>query len=389
MLIRKVLKYEISAGLLLLLSFLCAVIVSNTNLYEYYLQLVYLPMAIKVGNLQTETIFLRLVNDALMAIFFLLVGLELKYHLIHGEFQQRQKVLLPIAAALGGCIVPVLFYIGFNYNKVTLDGWAIPIATDTAIVLGVLAFFKRKISNDLRAFILGFSLIDDIIAVIVLAVFYSKGLNISALWLIAGLIALLYLLNKLAIKKIWLYLAIGVLLWCAVVEAGIHGTLAGIILAGFIPLSENHEDVCSFNKLENGLNPLVNWLILPVFVFINAEMPIKELVFQELLSPLSLGIILGLFLGKQIGIYLFSYLVIKLKLSNLPANTSWGMYYAIGILGGIGFTLSIFIGSIAFYETAFLNIIRTAIVIGSLLSVIIGSIVLIFAVHFRHSNAAS
>jgi NhaA family Na+:H+ antiporter len=316
--IREILKHESCSSVLLLIGLVAAVIISNTDLYDYYLELVSLPLALTVGGFETKTTLIKLVNDGLMSLFFLLIGLELKYHLIEGEYKSKEKLFLPLAAAVGGLIVPVLIYICFNFGKSTISGWAIPIATDTAFVLGLLTFFGRKISIGLRVFILGFSLIDDIFAILILALFYTKTLNFLPLIVCFFLILLLIFLNYWKCHNVKLYMLIGFLLWIAIVESGIHGTLAGIILAFLIPIGSNSVDVSPLQRLERGLHPLVNYFILPVFAFINSEIPIKKMAISDIYTDLSLGIILGLFVGKQIGIFMFSYLAVKFK-----ANSSF------------------------------------------------------------------
>jgi NhaA family Na+:H+ antiporter len=374
--IREIIKHEAFSGILLLVGLIAAGIISNTGLYKYYLELVNLPFSFSVGGFETKTTFIKLVNDGLMSLFFLLIGLELKYHLIEGEYKTKKKLILPLTAALGGIVIPSLIYIYFNFDKPTINGWAIPIATDTAFVLGLLTFFGRTISVDLRVFILGFSLIDDVFAIIVLTLFYTKALNVLALLLCFTLVSLLALLNYLKYSNVTLYMLIGVLLWVTIVESGIHGTLAGIVLAFFIPIKSSYVSASPLQRLESGLHPLVNYFILPVFAFVNSEIPIKDMTISGICTDLSLGIILGLFIGKQAGIFIFSYLAIKFRCCTLPMGTSWPKYYAICILGGIGFTLSLFIGNITFMDECGINTMRLSVIIGSVLSALCGVLLL-------------
>lgn len=376
--IQNLIKSEAYLGKLLILSLFLAVIVSNSPLYHYYLKLVYLPISLQIGALKTQVTFISLVNDGLMALFFLLIGLEMKYHLIEGEYRVKKKLFLPVAAAIGGLLIPALGYVMFNFNEETLRGWAIPIATDTAFVLGILSFYNKKISVELRTFILGFSLIDDALAIIILALVYTSSVNVVALWLTAICILLLGLLNYFHVKKLSSYLGLGLLLWLFIVESGIHGTLAGIILALFIPVNVkvNQDSYSPLKKLEHGLTPLVNCCLLPMFAFINSEIPLKEITWDNLTSPLSLGILTGLFLGKPLGIIGFSYFAVKTKLSQLPVQTSWPQYYGVSILAGIGFTLSLFIGNISFSDPAILNDVRISVILASILAAIGGSLVL-------------
>lgn len=369
-------KAEFFSGILLIISLFLAIIISNTPLYEYYTYMVKLPISFGIGTLKTEVTLIELVNDGLMALFFLLIGLEIKYHLIEGEYKEKHKLFLPAMAAVGGVIVPALLYSLFNYNTETSNGWAIAIATDTAFVLCILSFFGRKISVDLRIFVVGLSLIDDIIAVVILAVFYSKSINFIALTLAVVFTILLGVLNYFKVKSYSYYLLIGALLWGSIIEAGIHGTLAGIIVALFIPVTLENTLVSPLKQLEEVLHPIVNYMILPIFAFINSEIPIKDISIEDLCSNLSIGIILGLFVGKQLGVIIFSYIPVKLNLCTLPNNTSWTKYYAVATLSGIGFTLSLFVGGLSFNDPDIISTLRISIIIGSALSALMGIIIL-------------
>jgi len=298
---------------------------------------------------------------------------------VRGEFQDKQTLILPGAAAVGGIVVPVLIYLWFNINSpTTLKGWAIPIATDTAFMLGILSLFGNFISTKLRAFIIGFSLIDDAIALFILGVFYSKSASLIAILISIMLTGLLCMLNRLQVTRSCYYLFIGIFLWIAMVESGIHGTLCGIVLALTIPVVKGEHINLSFNNLENVLRPIVYFAILPLFAFINSGVSFTTFSGNLLMSPLALGIILGLFVGKQIGIFLFAYAAVKLSYCSLPDDISWPRFYAIGILGGIGFTLSLFIGDLTFEVSEPNYIMRISVIIGSLLSAIFGTGFLIF-----------
>ncbi|MFV9875501.1 MAG: Na+/H+ antiporter NhaA [Rickettsiales endosymbiont of Dermacentor nuttalli] len=369
-------KTEFFSGILLIISLFLAIIISNTPLYQYYSYLIKLPISFGIGNLKIEVTLIELVNDGLMALFFLLIGLEIKYHIIEGEYKEKHKLFLPAMAAIGSVVIPSLFYTAFNYNEPTAKGWAIAIATDTAFVLCILSFFGRKISVDLRIFVLGLSLIDDIIAVVILAIFYSKSINLIALSLTIVFILLLGILNYFKVKSYGYYLLVGAFLWRAIIEAGIHGTLAGIIIALLVPVSTEEGSISPLKQLEQILHPIVNYIILPIFAFINSEIPLKNISAEDLSSNLSLGIILGLFLGKQLGIFIFSYIPVKLQICNLPDNTSWAKYYAVGTLAGIGFTLSLFIGGLSFSDPDLISTLRISIIIGSAISALTGIIIL-------------
>jgi NhaA family Na+:H+ antiporter len=375
--IKEFIKSESFAGLLLILTFVLALVISNNSLsYEYYKKVVYLPITIIIGGFSLNTFLIEIVNDGVMTFFFLLIGLEMKYHLSEGEYKERRKLILPTTAALGGLVVPAAIYILFNYNQPTLKGWAIPIATDTAFVLGILSFFKKQISLELKVFIIGFSLIDDALALIILAIFYTKTIHLTALLIAVILIGVLFILNLFKVKPTIYYMLVGLLLWVAMVEAGIHGTLTGAIVALAIPVTVEKMPNEHFKELEHLITPVVNYFILPIFIFINSGISFKKFSFNSTCSGVSLGIILGLFIGKQLGIFLFSYPMVKSKICALPGETSWVKFYSIAILGGVGFTLSLFIGGLTFEQGCPANSMRVAVIIGSVLSAIFGVLVL-------------
>jgi len=369
-------NHNVISAYILLFFLALAIIVSNSSFYEEYINIVNLPISLGVGKMLINISFFDLVNDGLMAFFFLLLGLEMKYHMVLGEYQDKKKLILPVVTAIGGLIVPALIYVFFNYKQDTIGGWAIPIATDTAFVLCILSFFGNKIPLALRVFIIGFSLIDDALAIIILAIFYTPDINFIALGVSVALVGVLILLNYFSVKKCSYYLFIGILLWIAILQVGAHGTIAGIILALFIPVKIENSNISPNKQLEESLTTFVHYIILPIFVFINSEIVFSNINIDSLFSNLSLGIILGLFLGKQVGIFIFSYAAVKLKFCSLPNYTSWIMYYAVGILSGIGFTLSLFIGSLCFFEQDHINTMRFAIILASLLSAILGIILI-------------
>ncbi len=372
---------EALSGVLLIISFVLAVGASNIAFFEnLYKKFVFLPVSFGLGSYVYTSPLISLVNDGLMTLFFLLIGLELKYHLVLGEFKDRTKLILPSIAAVGGIIVPVLIYVYFNYHSAeTQKGWAIPIATDTAFMLGILSFFKSKISSQLRAFIIGFSLIDDAIALIILAVFYSKTPSMIAVGASVVLTGVLIGLNRLKVTSGFMYLIFGVLLWVAMVEAGVHGTLCGVILALTIPVRVNDKVNPFFNKLENVIRPIVFVFILPLFAFINSGISFDDFSKESIFDPITLGIFLGLFLGKQLGIFSFSYIAIKKNICALPLNVDWGRFYAIAVLGGIGFTLSLFIGDLTFQMVAPNGAMRLGVVLGSIFSAVLGVLFLILS----------
>jgi NhaA family Na+:H+ antiporter len=379
---------ELISGILLILSFIAAILVANIQpLRGAYEDFIFYSIIVSYGDFVYKGKLIQIVNDGLMILFFLLIGLELKFHLVCGEFKDKKILILPGAAAIGGIVVPALVYWIFNFNSPdTLKGWAIPIATDTAFMLGILAFYNELISSTLRAFIIGFSLIDDAIALLILAIFYTKSTSLVALILSILLTILLFILNRLKIANSFYYLGIGIFLWIAMVEAGIHGTLCGVVLALAIPAEKNGQTNQSFYDLEDFLRPVVYFIILPLFAFINSGISFDVFSLNMLASPLALGVVLGQFIGKQLGIFLFSYAVVKLNYCSLPQNVSWLKLYSIGVLGGIGFTLSLFIGDITFEENSLNYIMRLSVIVGSLLSAILGGIILMFLRKKKASN---
>lgn len=378
-------KSEIFSSFLMVASLICAMLICNTaSLADYYEQFISYPMSLKLGHFEYDATLISIVNDGLMTFFFLLIGMELKYHLTFGEYQDRKTLALPTAAAIGGFVVPALIYVAFNFNQDTLKGWAIPIASDTAFMLGILSFFGRHIPSRLRAFVISFSLIDDALALVVLAIFYTKSFSIFALVISIMLFILLIVFNYLNFKSSLYYLVVGVLLWIAMVEAGMHGTLAGVIVALTIPVRADGDINISFQKLDKKLQPFVHYLILPLFIFINSGIKIEYFTFDNACSNISLGIILGLFIGKQLGISGFSYGAVKYFKSSLPEGTNWLGFYAVSILGGIGFTLSLFIGGLTFEDGCAYYSMRSAVILGSLLSAVFGAALLYYSIRRKN-----
>jgi len=378
---------EVASGVVLIIVFALAFLLANINVTaDLYSSLVYLPIKLGQGNFSYATTFIQLVNDGLMTLFFLFIGLELKYQLVCGEYQDRKTLILPTMAATGGIIAPAIFYLVFNMNQESAKGWAIPIATDTAFMLGILSLFGRLITQKIRAFILSFSLIDDALALIILAIFFSAKINLMALSGVFVIIGVLLMVNYFNIRTNSLYLGLGAILWLLMVESGIHGTLSGAVLAMTIPVMIDGKINTSFHALEQTLRPLVCFIILPIFVFLNSGIDLDHLTVDRLLSPIALGTITGLFFGKQIGLFGFSWLAVKLNWAHLPGRTSWSLLYAISILGGTGFTLSLFIGDLTFEAFAPNYEMRVGVIAGSLLSILWGVIVLNIIKPRRHHD---
>lgn len=371
--------FEIISGVLLIISFMMAMCIANIDsLSESYKNFVFFPMSLGYGHLVYQVPLINLVNDGLMTLFFLLIGLELKFHLVCGEFKNRKTLILPAAAAIGGITVPALIYLFFNFGSPSIEGWAIPIATDTAFMLGILSFFGKLISVQSRAFIIGFSLIDDALALLILGIFYTESSDPMAILASAGLVVSLVVLNRRSVQSSSCYLLLGMALWITMVQGGIHGTLCGIVLALAIPVQINGVPNPSFHRLEKFLRPLVYFLILPLFAFINSGVDFENFSLKILTSNITLSIIVGLFIGKQLGLFLFSYGVIKKKWCYLPEQLSWAQFYAISVLGGVGFTLSFFIGDLTFEIAAPNYAMRAGVVIGSLLSACFGTAILVY-----------
>lgn len=369
---------EALSGFLLISSFLLAIAVSNISEFNLlYKNFVFLPISFGYGSNIYQIPLIQLINDGLMTLFFLLIGLELKYHLVCGEFKDLRTLILPTASAIGGIIIPAFFYLKLNFASDSARGWAIPIATDTAFMLGILSFFGRMISPKLRAFIIGFSLIDDAIALLILAIFYSKSASIIAAILSCLIMIILFLLNRFNVEKTSYYLLMGVLLWVGLVESGVHGTLAGVVVALAIPVKLEDEKINGyFQELEHEMKPWVYFVILPIFAFINSGIVISEISYETLTNPITLGIIFGLFLGKPLGMLIFSYFPVKFNYCELPENVCWPKFAGICALGGIGFTLSLFIGDLSFELSEPNYYMRVGVIVGSLLSSILGVIIL-------------
>lgn len=376
--ISNLINAELASAILLTISFLLALFFANTPYFnKFYHNFVYFPIHLGIGETIYKIPVIQLINDGLMTLFFLLIGIELKFHLVRGEYQNKKLLILPSAAAVGGIIFPAAIYLAFNFNNdLLVKGWAIPIATDTAFMLAILSFFGNHISTNLRAFIIGFSLIDDAIALTILAIYYTDSPNQISSIIFLLLVVLLLVLNRLKITNMTNYFTIGFFLWISMIYAGFHGTLAGVVLALAIPVEIDNETNPSFVKLEHNLRPLVFFVILPIFAFSNSGVSISNFSIDMLTNNLAYGIIFGLFLGKQIGIFSFTFFSVKMNWCSLPENVSWTKFYAISILSGIGFTLSLFIGDLSFDDENAHYIMKISVIIGSLMSAFYGTIIM-------------
>ena len=372
-------KLEAASGLVLLISAVIALIISNSDYSSLYFEILESYLFIGISNFGIKMSVLHWINDALMAAFFFFVTLEIKREFIQGELSNRKQALLPIIAAIGGMLVPALIYIYINFqNTITLNGWAIPSATDIAFSLGVLSLLGSRVPLSLKVFLTALAIIDDLGAIVIIAIFYSGDLSIIYLTLLLLTFIGLLILNKLNIKKFLPYLMLGLILWFFTHESGIHATISGVLLATVIPHRKKEKDFSLLIKIEHKISPYVAFGIMPLFALANAGVSLNGVNLNSLLSPVPLGILLGLFVGKQIGVFLFSIVSIKLKIAQMPNNANWGSFYAVGVLTGIGFTMSLFVGNLAFADnTQYMDGVKIGVLAGSLLSTLVGYFLLL------------
>ena len=372
-------KLEASSGLVLLFSAIVALIISNSELSSLYFNSLEKYLFIGIYNFGLKLTLIHWVNDVLMAIFFFFVTLEIKREFIQGELSNTKQALLPIIAAVGGMLVPALFYVFINYgNFETLNGWAIPSATDIAFSLGVLSLLGSRVPLSLKVFLTALAIIDDLGAIIIIALFYSGDLSFKYLSLMLLAFIILIILNKFNVKKFLPYLVIGLFLWEFTHQSGIHATIAGVLLACTIPHRKKDKDFSLLVKLEHAISPYVAFGIMPLFAFANAGVSLGGLTFGSLLNTVPLGILVGLFVGKQLGVFVFSYISIKLKFAQMPNNSNWINFYGVGILTGIGFTMSLFVGNLAFVENIqYIDGVKIGVLSGSLLSTVFGYLLLL------------
>ncbi len=372
---------ESASGILLIVVTIFALILSNSALAPLYEKFLHLPVAVKIGSWGLDKSLYHWVNDGLMAIFFLLVGLEVKRELMEGHLSSFGQVILPGIAAIGGMVVPAAIYLLFNHgNPTALNGWAIPTATDIAFALGVLSLLGSGVPSSLKTFLMALAIIDDLGAIVIIALFYTSNLCKLSL-IIAGVsLATLVLFNLFGVVRKRLYFAVGAILWVSVLKSGVHATLAGVALAFTIPLrakSESGETISPLKEIEHSLHSWVAFAILPLFAFVNAGVSLKGISISQMAHPVPLGIILGLFLGKQLGVFGFSYAAIRAKLATLPEEANWRQFYGVSVLTGIGFTMSLFITSLAFEDDRLFHYTdKLGILLGSLLAGVVGYLVL-------------
>ncbi|MBU3013351.1 Na+/H+ antiporter NhaA [Poseidonibacter lekithochrous] len=391
-LVRKFLEKESTAGIILMIVTVLALIFSNTFLSEFYANFLHTTIEFKIGTLlEISKPLILWVNDGLMAIFFLLIGLEIKRELLLGHLSSFSKIALPGIAAIGGMLFPALIYIFFNYdNDFALRGWAIPTATDIAFALGIVALLGKRVPVSLKIFLMALAIFDDLGAILIIAFFYTSSLSLTSLFFALICIIILVTMNRMQITLVSAYALVGLILWVFVLKSGVHATLAGIILAFTIPLNainEKRKRVSPVKSLQHYIHFWVAFYILPIFAFVNAGIDLRTLDMSQVFNPVSLGIILGLFLGKQMGVFLFVFIAVKLKWAKLPKCTTWAQIYGISVLTGIGFTMSLFVDSLAFEDSSqFFYTDKLAILIGSLLSGIVGYLILLKVKGRKHCS---
>ena len=374
-------QLEAASGLVLLIAAIIALVISNSSFSNLYFDTLNQYLFVGINDFGLKLSVHHWINDLLMAIFFFFVTLEIKREFIQGELSNLKKALLPIIGAVGGMVVPALVYVFINFgNSETLNGWAIPSATDIAFSLGILSLLGSRVPISLKIFLTALAIIDDLGAILIIAFFYSGDLSISYLSLILISYILLLILNKFGVKKFMPYLIIGAFMWFFTYKSGIHATIAGVLLASTIPHRIKDKDFSLLIKLEHAISPYVAFMIMPIFAFANAGVSLEGLSLMSLLEPVPLGILLGLFVGKQIGVMLISFIAVKFGVAQMPDKSSWLSLYGVSILTGVGFTMSLFVGNLAFVENIqYIDGVKIGVLSGSLLSTVFGYFILLYA----------
>ena len=372
-------KLEAAGGLLLLIAAIIALILSNSNLSDEYFNLLDTHLYIGIQNFGLDLSVLHWINDALMAIFFFVVTLEIKREFLQGELSRPKQALLPIFGAVGGMVVPALIYIFINLETgETLKGWAIPSATDIAFSIGVLSLLGSRIPISLKVFLTALAIIDDLGAIIIIAFFYTNELHFFYLIMMFVSFFILLILNKFGVKKFIPYMLVGLFLWFFTFGSGIHSTISGVLLAITIPHRNNQKDFSLLLKIEHILSPYVAFAIMPLFALANAGVSLNGFSMDTLTYPVPLGIMLGLFFGKQFGVFLFSFISVKFKIAEMPSNSNWIKLYGVAILTGIGFTMSLFVGNLAFSNNInYIDGVKVGVLSGSLMSTLVGYFLLL------------
>ena len=376
--IRNFVRLESSSGILLLIAGLIALVLSNSSFAGVFDHILHLKLYFGTNLPLFHKSIQHWINDGLMVIFFFVVGLELKREFLEGELSMPSQAILPVIAAVGGMAVPAIFYLLFNFNNPeTFQGWAIPSATDIAFSLGVLSLLGKKVPISLKIFLMALAIIDDLGAIIIIALFYSSNLEIFSLLVVLFILFFLYLCNRRNLQNIWIYILLGFFLWIFIQNAGIHATISGVLLAIFIPHKKTKQGSL-LTCAENKLHPWVAYLIMPLFALTNAGVYLGDVSLASLSNPVPLGIMTGLFFGKQIGVFFTTFLLIKMGYARLPSGSNWIQMYGIAMLAGIGFTMAMFINFLAFDTDIYINQAKIAILIASFTSAVLGYILLNF-----------
>jgi len=380
--IRSFLKLESAAGIVLIGAATLAMIAANSPVAGLYIHLLDVPVEVRIGDLEVAKPLFLWVNDGLMAIFFFLVGLELKREVLEGELSDPASVLLPALGAIGGIVVPVAIFVWFNAGDAeAMRGWAIPAATDIAFALGILMLLGKRVPISLKIFLVSLAIFDDIGAIVIIAVFYSADVSVQALIVSAVCLVVLGIMNWRGVSRVAPYVLVGVVMWTAVLKSGVHATLAGVALAAFIPMRDSNDSSKSpLRMLEHDLHSVVAYGVLPLFAFVNGGIDLAGVSLESVMHSVPLGIAAGLFIGKQVGIFLLCFLAIKLGLARMPEGANWGSLYGVSVLCGVGFTMSLFVASLAFENVLFspeqIFDERLGIIVGSILSAVVGFLVL-------------
>ena len=374
-------KLESASGLILLFAATIALIISNSNFEAIYFNTLQKYISLGIGSFSLKLSVIHWVNDVLMTVFFFLVSLEIKREIVQGELSNPKQALLPIIGAVGGMVIPAAIYIIININSPeTLNGWAIPSATDIAFSLGVLSLLGKRVPISLKIFLTALAIIDDLGAIVIIAFFYSGNIEVSYLLLMLAAVIVLVMLNKFNVSFFIPYLLVGVLLWEFTHKSGIHATIAGVLLALLIPHDKTNRNKSLLLKLEHAIAPYVAFGIMPLFAFANAGVSLNGISLSSLLNPVPFGILCGLFFGKQIGVFLFAYASVKLNLAQKPNDSNWLALYAVSVLTGIGFTMSLFVGNLAFANSPmYLDGVKIGVLSGSLLSTLLGYFLLMYS----------
>ena len=380
-LIQEFIKKESSAGIILIFVTILALILQNSFFTDLYSNFLHTPVEIRFGALHIAKPLLLWVNDGLMAIFFFLIGLEVKREVMEGHLSSLAQITLPGFAAVGGFLVPALVFIAFNRgDSFAMNGWAIPTATDIAFALGILSLLGKRVPVSLKIFLMALAIIDDLGAIVIIALFYTSDLSTVSITISGISLLILFIMNRMDVAIKSAYIVVGLVLWVSVLKSGVHATLAGVALAFMIPLSSKDKEGKTFSmakEMEHDLHNWVAFMILPIFAFVNAGVDLSSISIKEITGPVPMGIMLGLFVGKQLGVFGFSWVAIKMGWASLPKESNWLQLYGVSVLTGIGFTMSLFIDTLAFNDTQIYDYAdKLAILLGSFFSAIVGYLIL-------------